>query len=353
MSQNPVLKIENTGKVEGDKVWFRPFHFQLNQSEVAAIQCDHIVGRVLFNVLTGEEAGSGRMSYFDQSHPSEWKRYSHRIGWVSHEEGVYERLTPYEYLRFFQQLYGRKGDINELLHKVNLSSRKSQRIKHLNYSERKRLSFVKALVHKPELVILEEPDQNIDLESKVILRELINEHTAEGGAALVITSNMESAVILTNDVYRLNEEGLKTMDVQEPDEALARDKHDVQEAEGLPETEASAHVQVERIPAKVKEKMILFDPTEIDYVESVDGTVQLHVKGGVFPCTITLQDLTERLEPFGFFRCHRSYIVNLQKVREVMTWTRNSYSLILDDHHKSNIPLSKGKLQDLKQVLRM
>ncbi|MFG6146831.1 LytTR family transcriptional regulator DNA-binding domain-containing protein [Halobacillus sp. B23F22_1] len=352
MAQSPILKIENVGKVAGDKVWFRSFHFQLNQGEVAAIQCDHIVGRVLFNVLIGEEAGSGRMSYFDQPHPKDWKRYNHRIGLVSHEEGVYERLTPYEYLQFFQQLYGRKGDIDELLHKVNISGSKSRRIKLLSYSERKRLAFVKALVHKPELVILEEPDQNIDLESKVILRELINEHTAEGGAALVITSNMESAVILTNDVYRLNEEGLKKMDVQEPEDVLGQDKHD-QEEDSRQEPETSAHVQLERIPAKVKEKMILFDPTEIDYVESVDGTVQLHVKGGVFPCTITLQELTERLEPFGFFRCHRSYIVNLQKVREVMTWTRNSYSLILDDHHKSNIPLSKGKLHDLKQVLRM
>ncbi|MFC7319830.1 LytTR family transcriptional regulator DNA-binding domain-containing protein [Halobacillus campisalis] len=350
MSQKPVLKIENVGKVEGDKVWFRPFHFQLNQ--VAAVQCDHIVGRVLFHVLTGEEAGSGRISYFDQSHPKDWKRYSHRIGLVSHEEGVYERLTPYEYLQFFQQLYGRKADINGLLHKVNLPGGKSRRIKQLNYSERRRLSFVKALVHQPELVILEEPDQNIDLESKVLLRELINEHTAEGGAALVITSNMESAVILTNEVYRLNEEGLKKMDVQEPDEGAGGDQPD-QEGDSLPDPESSAQVQLERIPAKVKEKMILFDPTEIDYVESVDGTVQLHVKGGVFPCAITLQQLEERLEPFGFFRCHRSYIVNLQKVREVMTWTRNSYSLILDDHHKSNIPLSKGKLQDLKQVLRM
>ena len=48
--------------------------------------------------------------------------------------------------------------------------------------------------------------------------------------------------------------------------------------------------------------------------------------------------------PFGFFRCHRSYIVNLQKVREVITWTRNSYSLILENKEKTSIPLSKAKM---------
>ena len=64
-----------------------------------------------------------------------------------------------------------------------------------------------------------------------------------------------------------------------------------------------------------------------------------------------MNELEERLLPYGFFRCHRSYIVNLQKVREVITWTRNSYSLVLDDRAKSNIPLSKGKMAELKEMI--
>ena len=70
-----------------------------------------------------------------------------------------------------------------------------------------------------------------------------------------------------------------------------------------------------------------------------------------FQRCLRLNELEERLQHFGFFRCHRSYIVNLQKVREVITWTRNSYSLILDDEKKSNIPLSKSKMAELKAML--
>ena len=77
----------------------------------------------------------------------------------------------------------------------------------------------------------------------------------------------------------------------------------------------------------------------------------LHINGEEFPTTFTMNELEERLQHFGFFRCHRSYIVNLQKVREVITWTRNSYSLILDDEKKSNIPLSKSKMAELKVML--
>jgi ABC-2 type transport system ATP-binding protein len=57
------------------------------------------------------------------------------------------------------------------------------------------------------------------------------------------------------------------------------------------------------------------------------------------------------LRSYGFFRCHRSYIVNLQKVREVVTFTRNSYSLVLDDARKSSVPLSKTKMAELKEMM--
>lgn len=101
-------------------------------------------------------------------------------------------------------------------------------------------------------------------------------------------------------------------------------------------------VRFEKIPAKVGDKLILFDPTEIDYIESHEGVANLHVLQGSYACSMSLSDLEARLKGFGFYRCHRSYLVNLQKVREVITWTRNSYSLILDNQTKSSIPLWDG-----------
>ena len=97
--------------------------------------------------------------------------------------------------------------------------------------------------------------------------------------------------------------------------------------------------------------MILFDPPEIDYIESSEGQSHIFIRGESFPTMFTLHELEDRLHYFGFFRCHRSYIVNLQKVREVITWTRNSYSLILDDKNTTSIPLSKTKMTQLKDML--
>ncbi|MDX8046513.1 LytTR family DNA-binding domain-containing protein [Gracilibacillus sp. S3-1-1] len=121
------------------------------------------------------------------------------------------------------------------------------------------------------------------------------------------------------------------------------------------ETDASLEIeqtfQLNKISAKVEDKIILFDPQEIDYIESKNGQSILFTRGEGFSTGLTLKELELQLQSQGFFRCHRSYIVNLQKIREVITWTRNSYSLSLIDKKSSEVPLSKSKLAKLKELL--
>ncbi|MFD1908968.1 LytTR family DNA-binding domain-containing protein [Paenibacillus rhizoplanae] len=62
--------------------------------------------------------------------------------------------------------------------------------------------------------------------------------------------------------------------------------------------------------------MVLFNPPEIDFIESIEGSILVHVGGENYSCGLTLTELEQRLLNFGFYRCHRSYIVNLQKKLE-------------------------------------
>lgn len=65
----------------------------------------------------------------------------------------------------------------------------------------------------------------------------------------------------------------------------------------------------------------------------------------------TLQSAEEQLENHGFYRCHRSYIVNLHKVKEIITWSKNTYSVIIDNSEKSKIPLSRAKFNEIQERL--
>jgi ABC-2 type transport system ATP-binding protein len=117
--------------------------------------------------------------------------------------------------------------------------------------------------------------------------------------------------------------------------------------------QGQANITLQKISTKRKDKVILFDPPEIDYIESLDGSILVHAGGENYDCALTLTELEQKLLSFGFFRCHRSYIVNLQKVREIITWTKNSYSLRLHTGKDDVVPLSRSKLQELKALLNL
>src|SRR5699024_2657141 len=132
-------------------------------------------------------------------------------------------------------------------------------------------------------------------------------------------------------IYRLDEKGIKEITVDEDEKTVEQSSNSSDMVENKP-------VLLEKIPTRVEEKIVLFDPPEIDYIESIQGKTYLYINNESYYCMFTLTELEERLVPFGFFRSHRSYIVNLQQVREVISWTRNSYSLVLDNKQKTTIP---------------
>lgn len=62
---------------------------------------------------------------------------------------------------------------------------------------------------------------------------------------------------------------------------------------------------------------MFLDPSDIDYIESRDGKVQIHVNNETYEHDATLQSMEALILPYGFYRCHRSYIINLQKLKKL------------------------------------
>ena len=136
------------------------------------------------------------------------------------DEALYDRLTPREYLSFFKNLYNVDIEIDSLIQKVSLTEKVRTKITKLSYSEKKRLQLARAILHQPDLLLMEEPDQNIDIESKIIMQRVLEEFKGQGKAVLITTNNFESAISMTNTVYRLNDEGLKKIDVVDEEKVI-------------------------------------------------------------------------------------------------------------------------------------
>jgi DNA-binding LytR/AlgR family response regulator len=66
---------------------------------------------------------------------------------------------------------------------------------------------------------------------------------------------------------------------------------------------------------------------------------------------LSLHRLEGVLAPFGFFRSHRAYLVNLRRVRRIVTWSRYVHNLMLDDPEETLVPLAKGRQSALRASL--
>ncbi|RWR07309.1 LytTR family transcriptional regulator DNA-binding domain-containing protein [Siminovitchia fortis] len=337
------LQFVDAEKRVHDTIIFPSFDLSVNPGQVSALYSSVNAREQIINLLLGKTAlshGEIRVGHKRLQHPSK------DIGFLFLNTALYERLSIDEMLKFIKNLYESEQNIDRAIKAVRLDEKRKTRINKLSYSESRRVQFACLLLQNPAIYILEEPDQNLDLESKQIFLSLLQELRHSGKAILILTGNMESAVTAADEVYKLDVNGLSPIQVENNDPEKNEDQLEKEQ-----QTDTAQPVQFKKIPTKVKDKIVLFNPPEIDYIESREGQSFIHIKGEAFPSDFTLQELENRLLPFGFFRCHRSYIVNLQKVREVITWTRNSYSLVLEDTNKSTIPLSKSKMSVLKEML--
>ncbi|WP_047981500.1 LytTR family transcriptional regulator DNA-binding domain-containing protein [Ornithinibacillus contaminans] len=341
-----VLSIHNLEKQDKHVLLFPAFNLDVEENEVVALHSNLNIRVSLLEMLLGKAPIlNGDIKVLGQVVSKEKKLYDLQIGICFFEQGLYDRLTVLDHLKLHKKLYGSDQTFDSILTSTQLTSLKHRKVRDLTFSEKRRLHFAQILYQNPTLYIFEEPDLNVDMETKRVFLSILEQLKKEQKAVLILTGNMEHAITMSDNVYRLNEDGLHKIEM-EAELLPGTNSEAVETEEVIPTT-----FNFNKIPTKVNEKIILFDPPEIDYIESHEGQSNVYIKGEAFPSVFTLNELEERLLPFGFFRCHRSYIVNLQKVREVITWTRNSYSLVLDDKTKSTIPLSKTKMSQLKEML--
>src|SRR5690625_3873812 len=154
----------------------------------------------------------------------------------------------------------------------------------------------------------------------------------QGKSLFVAASRLEDALIVQPGVMRLNGQSLELVETAD-------------------NADDDSSLNISKIKVKAHDKTIFVTIEEIEYLESHDGKVYINLGSEKFIMESTLQGAEEQLEAHGFYRCHRSYLVNLHKVKEIITWSKNTYSVIIDNSEKSRIPLSRTKFNEIQDKL--
>jgi heme exporter protein A len=138
-----------------------------------------------------------------------WKARG-RIGLLGHEPLLYRDLSGRENLRFHARLHGLGGEAAEarsgtLLDAIGMARRAEQRVAELSAGMRQRLAICRCVLHAPELLLLDEPDSNLDAEGRELARELIG--PGAGRTRVLVTHDPERALPDADRVLELGEGG--------------------------------------------------------------------------------------------------------------------------------------------------
>ena len=109
--------------------------------------------------------------------------------------------------------------------------------------------------------------------------------------------------------------------------------------------------EVRRLPAVKGKKIVLIDLDDIVWIGVEDELVFVHTASEKYMMNVTMAELESRLDPRVFFRSHRSSIVNLNHVKEIVPWFSGKYKIIVDDETKSELVLSRARARGLREIL--
>jgi len=163
----------------------------------------------LINILADivrPTAGTACLMGHDMFHDKAWCK--RRMGVVPQEVAFDPFFTPREVLSITSGLFGCKPDqawINELLGRLELSGQADKNARQLSGGMRRRLLVAQALVHKPKLVILDEPTASVDVELRRRLWDFMCELNSNGTTILLTTHYLEEAEELCDHVAIINE----------------------------------------------------------------------------------------------------------------------------------------------------
>ena len=121
-----------------------------------------------------------------------------KLGFIPDRPFIYEKLTGVEFLRFVAGLYGQHGDAierrgRELLALFDLEEWRDELVESYSHGMRQKLIIASAFVHRPEVIVVDEPHVGLDPKSIKILRDLFKEYTRRGHTIMMSTHTLEVA----------------------------------------------------------------------------------------------------------------------------------------------------------------
>jgi ABC-2 type transport system ATP-binding protein len=204
----PTLIVDHVTKRFGDFIAVDDLSLQVRPGRIFGLIGPNGAGktttiRMIVNITIPD---AGRIELFGQPMTASLQN---RIGYLPEERGLYRKMKVGEQLKFFAELKDVRAKdadqrIDRWLQKLQLSDWKNKRAKDLSKGMQQKVQFITAVIHDPDLLILDEPFSGLDPVNVDLMKETILENKREGKTIILSTHQMEIAEKLCDDVCMVN-----------------------------------------------------------------------------------------------------------------------------------------------------
>jgi two-component system, LytTR family, response regulator LytT len=232
--------------------------------------------------------------------------------------------------------------------------------------------------HHPDVVFLDV--QMPGLDGFAVLKKLLEREDAERMPQIIFATAFDQYAVRAFDVNAIDYL-LKPFDRARVLQALERARQRLQDAHGLdhdggeitPPPEASpADARLDallrlmeqqqgglrprsgKIVLQAHNRLLLVDQKDICFAAIEEGIISVVTPNleGQSKCR-TIEELLELLDPTLFWRAHRSFVVNINHIKEVVPWFKSSYQLRMDDRKQTEIPVSRAQTRRLRELFKL
>jgi ABC-2 type transport system ATP-binding protein len=196
-----MIETDNLSREYGSRTALYPLTIRVAPGEILGFLGPNGAGKsTTVKLLTGmikPSGGHARVAGFDvEKDPIEVKR---RIGYVPESAALYESLTAREFLDVIASLYhepsaGAHQRIDELLDRFGLAAAKDQRLSEFSKGMKQKVLIASALMHRPEVLFLDEPLTGLDANAALVVKELIRSLAAQGRTIFFCSHVLEVVV---------------------------------------------------------------------------------------------------------------------------------------------------------------
>jgi two-component system, LytTR family, response regulator len=217
--------------------------------------------------------------------------------------------------------------------------------------------------HAPDLVFLDVQMPGLDgfgvikklSEKKIKMPQIIFATAYDEYAVQAFEVNAVDYVLKPFDKGRIARAVQRAKKMLEAQSSPVERLENLVEQLGAPKPAAGSAKRVNvKLLLKANQRMFLVDADEMVFASIQDGAITIFTKDSQGVSNYrTIEELQASLESDRFWRAHRSYLVNIDHIKEVVPWFKSTFMLKMNDKRSSEIPVSRSQTRRLRELIKM